>query len=259
MDASLENIWRLVVAYAAAAVASVARVLTFGSRCGWIGATWATASSFCFAALSAAFFSSCCLNTTLSCSKKQKKIALLMPFENARGPTPVKKVLARPIPLGDSRQTLATAPAKDGRDDALHIIRVLTTSSGVVAPAATAPATRPIEMSAAAFESSAPMFVIRRCAVRIVSYAANLTAMSGTSSRSVGRYPVNIPLGPAALVIDRAATMTLGYTLACTDLMHTAAGTLTIELPSAPIPPARNAIVLTEYVVFCSSAFFAAP
>ena len=44
---------------------------------------------------------------------------------------------------------------------------------------------------------------------------------------------MNIPLGPAALVIDRAATMTLGYTLACTDLMHTAAGTLTIELPSA--------------------------
>ena len=51
---------------------------------------------------------------------------------------------------------------------------------------------------------------------------------------------MNIPLGPAALVIDRAATMTLGYTLACTDLMHTAAGTLTIELPSAPIPPAMS-------------------
>ena len=66
-------------------------------------------------------------------------------------------------------------------------MRVLTTSRGVVAPAATAPAIRPMEMSAAACESSGFMPVTRRCMVRIVSYAANFTAMSGTSSSSVGR------------------------------------------------------------------------
>jgi hypothetical protein len=66
-------------------------------------------------------------------------------------------------------------------------MRVLTTSRGVVAPAATAPAIRPMEMSAAAAESSCFKPVILRCAVRIVSYAANFTAMSGTSSSKVGR------------------------------------------------------------------------
>ena len=113
------------------------------------------------ACFSSARRSSCCLNTTLSCSKKQKKIALLMPLENALGPTPVKNVLTRPAPAGDSRHTAEMAPANDGRCDALHIIRVLTTSSGVVAPAATAPAMRPMEMSAAAAVHRAHRFVRR--------------------------------------------------------------------------------------------------
>ena len=147
-----------------------------------LAASASRASSFLIAALC-----SWALKTTLSCSKKQKKMAELMPLEKARGPTPVKKVLTRATPGGESRHTPATAPAKDGLADALHIMRVLTTSRGVVAPAATAPAIRPMVMSAAAAESSCFMPTSLRCAVRIVSYAANFTAMSGTSSRSVGR------------------------------------------------------------------------
>ena len=81
-------------------------------------------------------------------------MAELMPFEKARGPTPVKKVRTRLKPGGESRQTPVIAPVNEGRCEALHIIRVFTTSSGVVAPAATAPAIKPIEMSAAAAESS---------------------------------------------------------------------------------------------------------
>ena len=41
--------------------------------------------------------------------------------------------------------------------------------------------------------------------------------------------------------------------------MHTAAGTFTMDEPSAPTPPARNATVDTEYSVFASSIFLAAP
>ena len=99
----------------------------------------------------------------------------------------MKNAWTRPKPVGESRQTPAIAPVNDGRWEALHIIRVLTTSRGVVAPAASAPAIRPIEISAAAAASSCFLPVRRRCIVRIVSYAANLTAISGTSSRSVGR------------------------------------------------------------------------
>merc|ERR1719359_2658540 len=110
-------------------------------------------------------------------------------------------------------------------------MRVFTTSKGVVAAAATDPAMRPITMSAPVLLSSLLFLVNERCIVRRVSYAANLTAMSGTSSRSVGMYPVKSPRGPAA------AAITLGYTPACTERMHTAAGTLTIEEPRAPMPP----------------------
>ena len=87
-------------------------------------------------------------------SKKQKNITEFMPFENDRGPTPVKNVLTRPKPGTDSCQTLDIAPVNEGCCDALHIILVLTTSKGVVAAAATAPAMSPIEMSATAAASS---------------------------------------------------------------------------------------------------------
>ena len=113
-------------------------------------------------------------------------MAELIPLEIARGRTPVKNVRTRPAPGGESFQTPIMAPPKLGRDEALHIIRVFTTSKGVVAAAATEPAMRPITMSAPVLLSSLLFFMNERCIVRRVSYAANLTAMSGTSSRSVG-------------------------------------------------------------------------
>ena len=67
------------------------------------------------------------------------------------------------------------------------------------------------------------------------------------------------PRGPAARVMRRAATTTLGYTFAWTLRMHTAAGTLTTLLPRAPMPPATNAMVLTEYSLWRSRRRFAAP
>ena len=73
-----------------------------------LAASASRASSLLIAALC-----SWALKTTLSCSKKQKKMAELMPLEKARGPTPVKKVLTRATPGGESRHTPATAPAKD--------------------------------------------------------------------------------------------------------------------------------------------------
>ena len=70
---------------------------------------------------------------------------------------------------------------------------------------------------------------------------------------------MNKPRGPAAAVILRPAAMTFGYTPACTERMHTAAGTLTIEDPRAPIPPATNAICDTGMSDFSWSNFFAVP
>jgi hypothetical protein len=76
-------------------------------------------------------------------SKKQKKTALFSPFDSARGPTPLKNAL-KPSP---SASTLRAAPSSVGLLLAVHIMRVLTTSSGVVAAAAAAPAKPPMKRS----------------------------------------------------------------------------------------------------------------
>lgn len=78
-------------------------------------------------------------------SKKQKKIAEFNPFERALGPTPLKKGLS-PLP---SLMTDRAAPMKDGLELAEHIITVFTTSKGVVAAAAAAPAMPPMTRSSA--------------------------------------------------------------------------------------------------------------
>ncbi|KAI8467066.1 MAG: hypothetical protein J3K34DRAFT_431857 [Monoraphidium minutum] len=119
-------------------------------------------------------------------------------------------------------------------------MRVLTTSSGVVAAAAAAPALPPISRSSTV-DGWRP-FVARPWMQRIVSYTANLTAMSGTSSMMVGKKPVHSPRAPAEAVMDFAAAITLGYTPACTLRMQTAIGTLTTPLPTAATPPDTNAI-----------------
>jgi len=77
-------------------------------------------------------------------SKKQKKTAEFIPLLIALGPTPLKKPF-QPYP---SAIRLCTDAKIVGRCDAEHIIRVLMTSSGVVAAAAAAPALPPIRRSA---------------------------------------------------------------------------------------------------------------
>lgn len=76
-------------------------------------------------------------------SKKQKKMAELRPLLSARGPTPLKNgAMPRPSDI-----TRAEALASVGRLLAEHIITVFTTSRGVVAAAAAAPAVPPISRS----------------------------------------------------------------------------------------------------------------
>jgi hypothetical protein len=113
-------------------------------------------------------------------SKKQKKTALLMPLLSARGPTPLKNARS-PSP---SAITLRAAVTRVGLELAVHIMRVLMTSSGVVAAAAAAPAAPPITRSSSV--EGCLLLCRLACVRRMVSYTANLTAMSGTSSIKVG-------------------------------------------------------------------------
>jgi hypothetical protein len=113
-------------------------------------------------------------------SKKQKKTALLMPLLSARGPTPLKNAFIPP----PSANTLCVALTSVGRELALTIMRVLITSSGVVAAAAAAPAAPPMTRSSSV--DGCRLSLRLACVMRMVSYTANFTAMSGTSSIRVG-------------------------------------------------------------------------
>ena len=79
-----------------------------------------------------------------STEKNAKKTAELIPLDSARGQTPANSAEGFPPPR--ARAALA-ASRIEGLEAALHIMFVLTTSRGVVAAAATAPATAPIAKS----------------------------------------------------------------------------------------------------------------
>ena len=97
--------------------------------------------------------------------KNMKNMAELMPLDSARGPTPRKKG-AMPLP---SATTERKAPVSVGRVAAEHIMRVLSTSSGVVDAAARAPAVPPMTRSSRRDAWSRLLPVMRWWATRIDS------------------------------------------------------------------------------------------
>mmetsp|Transcript_7821 Transcript_7821/g.48509 ORF Transcript_7821/g.48509 Transcript_7821/m.48509 type:complete len:297 (-) Transcript_7821:654-1544(-) len=145
------------------------------------------------------------------------------PLNNAKGPSFVtRSVITCPTP----RVTVGSAV----------MMRVLSTSDGVVATPAMAPANVPSTMYSHAANSLA---LLPRAPFFSCSYATIPTTNKGISRARVTPLPRNRPRGPSLLSTERTATPTFGYWPAWRRCFSTSLGMRKHVPRAVPIPEAN--------------------